>query len=403
MTQPKQDQDGSWQNPNSSVRPGVGSETPRTSPASGPPPRTGALAPSGSTGMSGAPGTSGASGTSGSYGASGSSIEPARSDPPRSDPPRRTGSTGEPRSTERMREDIARTRSALSEDVAALGNKLDPEHLKESAKEMIHHASSAAREGAKDIVRDAKDAALVSLRDAKDAAFGSLRNAKDHAFESISEGMHQITYRARVAGHTFADFVATHAVPLALAGAGLGWLLLSMSHRRRLLAAGPDYDYEHEGMIGQARSRAAALTSRASDSVQEGRERVVERAHEVQDRVTERAGELRTQIVEGASHLGQKASALGHRAYDGLGKAGRGAIDIGERNPLVTGLLSLAAGVAIALLLPPTRRENELMGGTRDRLVDRAQRSASELKQSVQHGAEEVKGVISEIAHPAAH
>jgi len=300
-----------------------------------------------------------------------------------------------------MREDIARTRSALSEDVAALGDKLNPEHLKESAKEVIHQASSAAREGAKDLVRDAKEGAKDFVRDAKDAAFDSLRHAKDQAFGSISEGVHQISDRARVAGQTLADFVATHAVPLALAGAGMGWLLLSMSHQRRMLTRGHGYRYEHEGLIDEARARAGALTGRASEAIHEQGERVVERAQELQGRVAERAGELRTQITEGASHLGEQASALGHRAYEGMGRAGRGAVKLSEQNPLVTGLLALAAGVAAALLLPPTRRENELMGGARDRLVDRAQRSASELKQSVQQGAEDVKGVISEISHPA--
>ncbi|HEX6242125.1 MAG TPA: hypothetical protein VFZ61_14545, partial [Polyangiales bacterium] len=150
---------------------------------------------------------------------------------------------------------------------------------------------------------------------------------------------------------------------------------------------------------GAISNRATHALSEGRHALAERRDRLVGRAHDLEDRVVERAGELRSQLTDSVSHLGEQASELGHRAYDGIGRAGRGAIRVSERNPLATGLLVLAAGVAAGVLLPSTRRENALLGGTRDRLLDRAQRSASELKQSVQSGAGELRGALSELTH----
>src|ERR1044071_4509367 len=127
-----------------------------------------------------------------------------------------------PKSPEQLREDIARTRSALSQDVAALGEKLNPEHLKENAKEMLHDAKDAAKEGAKDMIRDAKEAGVESLR-----------HVRDHAFDSISETYHEVSTRVQDVGGSTALFVSTHAIPLSLVGLGLGWLALSVGHTRR--------------------------------------------------------------------------------------------------------------------------------------------------------------------------
>lgn len=316
-----------------------------------------------------------------------------------------SGHSEPPRSADQLREDIARTRSAISQDMAALGEKFKPDNLKENAKEVLTHAKDSAREGAKDMVREAKDAAVDSLR-----------HAKDQAIESISESVHEIGQRARVVGHDVQDFVASHAVPLTLAGVGMGWLLVSLSHQRRVRARGylaeqyageRGLDAAHGG-LDVVRERAGDLSRRASNALHEGRDRLASRVHDAEERVVERAGELRSRVARGASqvarsasHLGHEASELGHRAYDGVGRAGSRAVEVSEQNPLATGLLALAAGVAAGFLLPATRRENQLLGGTRDRLLQSAQRSANELKQSVEHGAAEVRGVIAEIQHPS--
>jgi hypothetical protein len=308
-------------------------------------------------------------------------------------PSRKAGERSEAK-PDQLREDIARTRSALSEDVKALGERLRPDQLKEDAKEVIHHASDAAREGARHMVHEAKEAAL-----------GSLRSAKDHAFDSISDSVYVVGTRARQAGHAVSDFVAAHAIPLTLLGAGAGWLLINMSYqRRRQTRYLSDGRYNSQSPLEErwesARERAEQLGQRASSALTRTGQRIAERGHELGDR----AADLRTQVTESASHLGHEAAELGRQAYRGIERTGSRAIEVSERNPLAVGLFAFAAGAVVAMLLPPTRRENELLGQTRDRLVEGAQRSASELKSTVQRsierGIDDVREVIDEVNQP---
>jgi hypothetical protein len=302
---------------------------------------------------------------------------------------------------ERLKEDISRTRSALADDVKALSGRFHADQLKQDTEEIVQHAAGVAREGTRQIARDAKG-----------AAFDSLRYAKDHAIDSITEGVGQVGERAMAAGHSVSDFVATHAVPLTLLGAGAGWLLVSMSHHRRLagprlLSRGYDYDRGEPSMwgaarerVGQISDRAGQLTSQAGSAVARSGQRIAERAHDLQAELGERATELRSQVANGASQLGHEAADLGRQAYDGMEWAGTRAVEVSQRNPLAIGMVALAAGAAVAMLLPPTRRENQLLGETRDRLVRGAQRSANELKSSVQQTANDMREVIDEIRQP---
>lgn len=227
---------------------------------------------------------------------------------------------------------------------------------------------------------------------AKDAAFESIRYAKDQAFDSISEGVGDLGKRTTRAAHGFTDFVGTHAVPLTLLGAGLGLLLANLSSARRAAAqpdqTGPSRD---AGSPGAERHGTAGLAARASEALHEGRDLVVERAHDVKTQVTDRAKELGQQM----KHMGDEAASYGRKAYGALGRAGTRTLKLGGDNPFVTGLLALVLGATAGLLLPTTRRENRLMGERRDHLLDTVQRSAKELKETAQHGVEELKSAVS--------
>lgn len=241
---------------------------------------------------------------------------------------------------------------------------------------------------------------------AKDAAFTSLRHAKDQAFDSITEGVGELTDRTKQAGRGVADFVGTHAIPLTLLGAGMGWLLVNMSSKRRAgQQSRPRNDFDDATPHG-AGERMGQLADRATHALQEGRDRIGERVHDIGERVhdaqvqlTGSVKELGKKVSEGASHAGERAASYGRQAYGAVERAGVSALKLGEDNPFVTGLMALVLGAVTGLLLPGTRRENRLLGATRDHLFDAAQRSASELKQTAQHGVEELKSVIQPSLH----
>jgi ElaB/YqjD/DUF883 family membrane-anchored ribosome-binding protein len=294
-----------------------------------------------------------------------------------------------------LRQEITGTRSMLPKEGQTTNETREPSGIKEEAKQVMHQAGDAAREG------------VQIVRDARGAAVDSLRHAKQHAFDSLSESAGLVGERARVAAHTVSDFVATHAIPLALIGTGAGWLLMNMSHQRRLAPhyrSGAAYGYDERGLLGTVRERAGELGERATSVISRTGQRIAERAHDVQADLGERAAQLGGQVRSGAQYVGHEAAELGHQAYDGAEWVGTRAIEVSEKNPLTVGLIALAAGAAVAMLLPSTRRENQLLGQTRDHLMQSAQRSAQQLKESVQSGVErvanDVREVIDEVNKP---
>jgi hypothetical protein len=224
-----------------------------------------------------------------------------------------------------------------------------PVNLKEDVKEVLHKAVETSHEG------------VLAAARAKDAALDSLRSAKEHAVESLADGVQAAGVRAREAGSSLSDFVARHAIPLTVLAAGAGWLLLSMSHQRRLtihyLGDGQYDDLVREGLWDDARVRVGQLGRRASSALSRTGQRATQRGHELQSELAARAVGLRDQAGEGLAHVGHEAGELGQRVYRGIERAGSRALDVSERSPLTRGLVALAAGALVTILLSPARRE----------------------------------------------
>ncbi len=227
--------------------------------------------------------------------------------------------------------EIGRTRSAISDDIRELGDRLSPEHLKQDAKAL--------------------------LRDAKEEATDMLRTAKNNAIESVTDTVHEISDRARRAGSAATGFAATHAVPLTLIGVGAGWLMLSL-RRDRATADSP-----HRAATGEVPHRAATADLP---------HRAVELGHRASDAIME----------------------VGHDASIQARRATAAAWDFTEGNPLAVGALAIAAGVGVGLLLPNTSVENSLMGPSRDRLVGDARHAAEHMRYVAKDAASELKDAI---------
>jgi hypothetical protein len=163
-------------------------------------------------------------------------------------------------------------------------------------------------------------------------------------------------------------FAATHAAPLSLFGAGMGWLLLGMSRDKR------------------AQSAFGGDQSGADQAVR---------------RLQARTDALGEQLSQSASRLGEQATVMGQRFAQDLGRAGERVVALSEKHPLATGLAVLAAGVAAAALLPPTRREDRWLGAPRDRLLQRARRSAEEMKDRMLEQADELRGLVAQFSQAA--
>ena len=87
----------------------------------------------------------------------------------------------------------------------------------------------------------------------------------------------------------------------------------------------------------------------------------------------------------------ERAGDLGGRAQNAAGrvaeKTRNGTRRVQEQffeSPLAIGTATLAVGLATGLAVPATRKESELVGDARDRLVDRVRNVARETTEKVQ-------------------
>ncbi|HEX2018714.1 MAG TPA: DUF3618 domain-containing protein [Aurantimonas sp.] len=125
---------------------------------------------------------------------------------------------------------------------------------------------------------------------------------------------------------------------------------------------------------GDAASRAGSAASGAAGSAADAMRRA---SHDA----TDAASHVGSAAWESARHAGEYAYRSGRRARRTL-------LDAMQDEPLVFGALALAIGAAVGAALPPTRREDELMGDARDRVRDQAYSYGRDTLHRAEHVAE---------------
>lgn len=186
----------------------------------------------------------------------------------------------------------------------------------------------------------AKDAVTSGVGAAKDAISSGVETAKD----AVSSGVD----RAKSAGSDLVSNIQSNPLPYALIGLGAGMLMRSS---RQSDNVNTDTDIVYYG-----------------DTPAEGSE---ERT--LLDRARGTAGEA-VHRVGGAASSARDFTA---RKVD----SGRSAInDVFESNPLLVGAIVAGVGAGLALLLPKTEFESNLMGDASDRLKEEAKSTVRDLQ-----------------------
>ena len=242
---------------------------------------------------------------------------------------------GEKRPEEIERE-IEETRSRLSRDIDELGNKLNPQNLKEEAKSAI-----------------------------KGAAQGAVSNVGE---------------QARRTGFRLVEVIRENPLPVIAVGAGVTWLLTQRS--RSEVSGGRMARYAYTGP--ERRQGYAWQSGTGSRSHLGG---MKESVSEAASGVAERAGELKERAGERLSELGGEARRRSRRIKTNLEHTA-------EENPLALAIGATVVGLALGLLLPGTEREDELMGSARDQLVDRAEHTAERVKDAAVEAGREIKETV---------
>ena len=155
--------------------------------------------------------------------------------------------------------------------------------------------------------------------------------------------------------------IKANPVPTLLAAAGLAWLASAQRHPHPATTM----DTTGAGTGSHLRERASEKYDSAKEHLGQAKARVGESAHGAMDSMR---------------HGAQRANTGFHHML--------------EDNPMAVGAMGIAIGAMLGALLPATRKENELMGGTRDHLADKA-------KQTMEKGFDKAAEAGREVTTPS--
>jgi len=123
---------------------------------------------------------------------------------------------------------------------------------------------------------------------------------------------------------------------------------------------------------------ASQTAQSAAEAVRDVAGQAQERAGEFYEQASERAGEY----YEQASDWARDAYQQGSRYYNELPSMGsaRGSVErFARENPILVGVVGLAAGLLLGALIPRTRQEDRALGRWSDELRDQGMRYAREM------------------------
>lgn len=253
-------------------------------------------------------------------------------------------------------------------------------------------------------------------------------------------------------GKSLGTAVIKNPLPVALIGLGLAWLAIGggrmPAYMTRRRVSGPhdesyrgDDQTDEDSTGGGTVARMGDAATQAGSYARSGVQHAADQATRVGRSVSGAASSAGRGIRDTGQRLGEAASGVGHRmgemasgaservrqmsedvrnlAYEwsegavGVAEsAGEQAIqaataaqeramqmrqsanDLLRDQPLVVGALGLAVGAVLGAVMPLTRRENELMGETRDQFLEQA-------KEQAQHVYAEAKDVVSKATEAA--
>jgi hypothetical protein len=268
-----------------------------------------------------------------------------------------SGGNGDPqprtRPPEQIEREIEATRERMSRDIDELGDRLSPENLKRRAK---------------------------------------------NAITGKAQGIaHNVGEQAREKGFRMVDFIQENTSLVAAMGLGAVWLIqqrnrseISGDRMARFAYTGPER--RREGFTGRIADRASSVRDAVSGAAGD----VAQRAGDLGHQAGEFAGRARERAGEFGEDVRGRARGLGARARDGSRRARGGLERLVEDSPLAVAAGVAVLGLAAGMLVPETEREQRLMGPARDDLMQRAQTTASRVKDAAMEAGQELRETVRE-------
>jgi ElaB/YqjD/DUF883 family membrane-anchored ribosome-binding protein len=230
--------------------------------------------------------------------------------------------------------------------------------------------------------------------DAKRASISGLVDSLENRFTPGQLFDQALSYTKGNGGQFFENLGTTlknNPVPTVLTGLGLAWLAMNQN---KPFYAGPPSSGTGHG-LGESLSNVA-------DKVRGAAFAVGDTLHSATETVAGKAGHIKqraTSLSQGTSdHLGSTTESLRHSAHDARDQLHTQTAQLkGQFNsalkdqPLVIAAIGIALGAVLGAAIPSSRKEDQLMGSTSDKLTSsvksKGQEALSAAKETVREHA----------------
>jgi ElaB/YqjD/DUF883 family membrane-anchored ribosome-binding protein len=226
----------------------------------------------------------------------------------------------------------------------------------------------------------------------------SVRDATTRKVDHMTSGIQQTVDDVRRGDASgIVDTITRNPIPTAMVAVGLGLLFMNRgaqsSRNGNGWSSGSSYgdrytygygnaspqpwggrtsSFDPGASLDRASARVSSAADEAGQSVQQLADDAGRRVQEIGDTVGQTAGQVQDQA--------------GWMVRRGTGEARR----MFDENPLAVGVVAVAAGAAIGMLVPSTDAEREALGPARDRFVDQAQQQVNQAIDSIDQGSQPV-------------
>ncbi len=203
-----------------------------------------------------------------------------------------------------------------------------------------------------------------------------------------------LNYLRNSGGNEFVQNLGTQAknnpMPIALVGIGLAWLMASGKNPPARYSYSSDSS-SYGASLGDRAGELGSKTSEMASGMRDKASGMASSAKATLTDSTQAVGDRLRKARDTLTSTGQSARHQVERARSGMDYMMR-------EQPLALGAIGLAIGAVIAAMAPRTRKENELMGETRDQLLDQAKEAGKEKLEQAKEVANSAVGAAAKEA-----